>query len=40
MTWKRVLIAADVGVETTLRIIERIQKRASTEKYLNTSELK
>jgi len=33
------LIAADVGVETTLRIIERIQKRASTEKYLNTSEL-
>jgi len=33
------LIAADVGVETTLRIIERIQKRAAEEKYLNTSEL-
>jgi len=33
------LIAADVGVETTLRIIERIQKRVAAEKYLNTSEL-
>lgn len=33
------LIAADVGVETTLRIIERIQKRAAAEKYLNTAEL-
>lgn len=33
------LIAADVGVETTLRIIDRIQKRAAEEKYLNTSEL-
>lgn len=33
------LIAADVGVETTLRIIERIQKRAAKEKYLNTTEL-
>ncbi|MDI3528103.1 MAG: fused signal recognition particle receptor [Tenuifilum sp.] len=33
------LISADVGVETTLRIIERIQKRAKEEKYLNTSEL-
>jgi len=33
------LISADVGVETTLRIIERIQKRAAAEKYLNTAEL-
>lgn len=36
---EEVLISSDVGVETTLRIIERIQKRASNEKFLNTSEL-
>jgi len=33
------LIASDVGVETTLRIIERIQKRAARDKYVNTEEL-
>ncbi len=36
---EEVLISSDVGVETTLRIIERIQKRASNEKFLNTAEL-
>lgn len=36
---EEVLISSDVGVETTLRIIERIQKRVSNEKYLNSSEL-
>lgn len=36
---EEVLISSDVGVETTLRIIERIEKRAATDHYLNTSEL-
>jgi fused signal recognition particle receptor len=33
------LIGADVGVETTLEIIEKIEKRAKEDKYLNTAEL-
>jgi fused signal recognition particle receptor len=33
------LITSDVGVETTLKIIERIQERASKDKYMSTSEL-
>jgi fused signal recognition particle receptor len=33
------LITSDVGVDTTLRIIERIESRVSKDKYLNTSEL-
>ncbi len=33
------LITSDVGVETTLRIIERVQARVARDKYLNTSEL-
>ncbi len=36
---EEILISSDVGVETTLRIIERIQKRASKDKYLGTGEL-
>jgi len=36
---EEVLITSDVGVETTLRIIERIESRVSKDKYLNTSEL-
>ena len=36
---EEVLITSDVGVETTLKIIERIQERAKTDKYLNTNEL-
>ena len=36
---EEVLITSDVGVETTLRIIERIEDRVSRDKFLNTSEL-
>ena len=33
------LVTSDVGVETTLRIIERIQQRVARDKYLGTAEL-
>lgn len=33
------LISADVGVETTVEIIDRIEKRVAKDKYLNTGEL-
>jgi fused signal recognition particle receptor len=33
------LVSADVGIDTTLQIIERIEKRVERDKYLNTSEL-
>lgn len=33
------LITSDVGVETTLRIIERIQERVARDKYVGTTEL-
>ena len=33
------LVTADVGVDTTLSIIERIEKRAARDKYINTEEL-
>jgi len=33
------LVSADVGVETTIQIIDRIEKRVAGDKYLNTSEL-
>jgi len=33
------LISSDVGVETTLKIIQQIQQRAAKEKYLNANEL-
>jgi fused signal recognition particle receptor len=36
---EEVLITSDVGVDTTLRIIERIENRVSRDKFLNTSEL-
>jgi len=36
---EEVLVSSDVGVDTTLRIIERIEKRVQKDKYLNTSEL-
>jgi len=32
-------ITSDVGVDTTLKIIERIQQRVKRDKYVNTSEL-
>ena len=34
------LITSDVGVETTLRIIHRVQERVKRDKYLGTSELR
>lgn len=34
-----VLISSDVGVETTLEIIKRIQERAARDKYVGTAEL-
>lgn len=36
---EEVLITSDVGVETTLKIISRIEKRAEKDKYVNTQEL-
>ena len=36
---EEVLISSDVGVDTTLRIIKRIEARVSKDKFLNTSEL-
>ena len=36
---EEVLITSDVGVETTLRIIDRIEKREARDKYINTNEL-
>jgi fused signal recognition particle receptor len=33
------LVSADVGVATTIQIIDRIEKRVAKDKYLNTSEL-
>ncbi|MEI6142780.1 MAG: signal recognition particle-docking protein FtsY, partial [Mariniphaga sp.] len=34
-----ILISSDVGVKTTLKIIERIEKRVAADKYIGTSEL-
>ncbi len=31
---EEILVSSDVGVETTLRIIERIEKRVAADKYL------
>ncbi len=36
---EEILIASDVGVETTLKIISRIESRVSREKYISTSQL-
>lgn len=36
---EEVLITSDVGVETTLKIIQRIEERVSKDKYLGTGEL-
>jgi fused signal recognition particle receptor len=36
---EEILIAADVGVSTTLRIVERIQERVANDKYTTTNEL-
>jgi fused signal recognition particle receptor len=36
---EEVLITSDIGVDTTLRIIEKLQERVKRDKYINTSEL-
>ncbi len=36
---EEVLVTSDVGVETTLKVIERIEERVSRDKYLGTDEL-
>lgn len=36
---EEVLITSDVGVDTTLKVIDRIQKRVARDKYVSTSEL-
>jgi fused signal recognition particle receptor len=36
---EEILVSADVGVETTLKIISRIEQRVAIDKYVNTSEL-
>lgn len=36
---EEILVSSDVGVETTLKIIERIQRRVARDKYLGTAEL-
>ena len=34
-----ILVTSDVGVETTLKIIRRIEERVARDKYVSTSEL-
>jgi len=36
---EEVLVSSDVGVNTTLKIIERIEKRVANDKYMGTDEL-
>lgn len=36
---EEILITSDVGVETTIKIIKRIEERVAKDKYLNTTEL-
>lgn len=36
---EEILITSDVGVDTTIKIIRRIEERVAKDKYLNTSEL-
>jgi fused signal recognition particle receptor len=36
---EQILISADVGLATTIKIIERLEARVSKDKYLNSSEL-
>ncbi len=36
---EEILVTSDVGVETTLKIIERIEQRVARDKYVGTSEL-
>ena len=36
---EEILVTSDVGVETTLKIIDRIQQRVARDKYMSTAEL-
>jgi fused signal recognition particle receptor len=36
---EEILVGSDVGIETTLKIIDRLQKRVASDKYVGTSEL-
>jgi fused signal recognition particle receptor len=36
---EEILVSADVGVNTTVKIIDQLQKRAATQKFFNESEL-
>ena len=36
---EEVLITSDIGVDTTLKIIHRIEERVARDKYVSTSEL-
>ena len=36
---EQILVEADVGVETTLKIIDRVETRVARDKYLGTAEL-
>jgi fused signal recognition particle receptor len=36
---EEILVTSDVGIETTLKIIERLQKRVADDKYINSGEL-
>ena len=36
---EEILVTSDVGVDTTLKVIERIEERVARDKYLGTSEL-
>lgn len=36
---EEILISSDVGLDTTIRIIDRIEARVAEDKYMNTSEL-
>jgi fused signal recognition particle receptor len=36
---EEILVSSDVGVETTLKIITRIEERVAEDKYLGTEEL-
>lgn len=36
---EEILVSSDVGIDTTLKIIERIEQRVARDKYMNTGEL-
>lgn len=36
---EEILVSSDVGIDTTLKIIERIEQRVARDKYVNTGEL-